>query len=260
MATPKLHEIIAAEPNVTGVFNSMREETLKVFDKPDNFLRIVQEKKHFNEEDTRLDTSETKELVTTVKDRLNYLLNKSFSNYLDLQITKDATNQVAKADLVVGDTVVAKDVPGTMLLQLEKELKSIRELVLKAPTLQAGPVWVTDPNEPNLMVVEQPKVTFTTKKTMKPVILVQATDKFPAQVEKVNEDVAVAKIETKTWSGMLTSKEKAEILSRVDALLVAAKRARQRANSAEVVRTKIGKAVADFILSGPEEVNTAAVE
>lgn len=248
----KMHEIIAAEPSVTAAYNNIREETLKVFDKPDHFLRTTTTKTHFDSEQSRLDVTETKDMVTTVKDRMKYMLEGSFTRYVDIQLQKDATNQVAKADLVVNGQAVLKDVPATMLLQLEKELAKLREVVAKAPTLQPGPVWVKDEGV-NLFVTDLP-VTFTTKKTMRPVVLVEATDKHPAQVEKVSEDVPVAKVDRRVWSGMLTSVEKSEILGRLDVLLVAAKKARQRANGADVIKSKIGKTLTDFILNGPSAV------
>ena len=254
MSKPKLHEIIAAEPNVTATFNAMREETLKVFDKPTHFLKTVTQRSYFDAADAaKLDTIETKDIITTVRERLDYLFKRSFTNYLDIQLQKDATNQIAKADIIINGKPIAKDVPATMLLQLEKELKAIRDLLLKAPTLQPGPVWVEDAGE-GLFVTQEPKITTITKKTMKPVVLVEATDKFPAQVEKVNEDVAIAKVSERVWSGMLTSTVKAEILDRVDTLLVAAKKARQRANGTEVVQGKIGSLIAEFILNGPDTV------
>lgn len=245
----KLHELIASEPNVTAVFNSMREETLKVFGKPDNFTKTVTTKSYFDEENRKLDTVETKDMVTTVQERLRYFLSKSFTRYVDLQLRKDKTNQHARADLVVAGKTLAKDVPATMLLQLEKELAHIRSVLLQAPTLQSGPVWVRDESE-GLFVTLEPQVSFSTKKSMRPVILVEATKEHPAQVEKVTEDVPVAKVERKVWSGMITSREKADMIGRVDALLVAAKRARQRANSQEADKSSIGSSIVDYILSG----------
>lgn len=250
---PKMHEILAAEPNVAGAWGAMKDETLRVFDRADAFVRVTTTKKHFAEEDSKLDTTETKDNTTTVAERVSYLLSRSFAKHLDLQLQKDATNQQAKADLVVGGQTLAKDVPAQTLLLLEKELTAIRQVLLKAPTLQSGPVWIRDEGN-GLYVTKEPQVTFSTKKTIRPVILVQATEHHPAQVDRVSEDVPVAKIEKVTWSGALSSAEKAAIVGRVDALIVAAKKARQRANNTEASKARIGAAVADFILGGPDTV------
>jgi hypothetical protein len=245
----KMHELLAAEANLQGLWNGIREETLKVFDRPDAFTKLVTTKKHFEESNSHLDVTETKDLTTTVKDRLSYALTGAFVKHTDLQLQKDATNADAKADLVVGQTVIAKDIPATTLLHLEKELAQVRQMILKVPTLQAGPVWQKDENT-GLYATAEAKVTFTTKKTVRPIVLVPATEHHPAQVDKVSEDIPIAKIEKHEWSGMLSSVEKAELLGRVDALLVATKKARQRANNVEVKKVRMGRSIADFILNG----------
>lgn len=246
----KMHELIAAESSIAATYNSMREETAKVFDKPDAFVRSTTVVTYFDDAESHLNTTETKELTTTVADRLEYFLSGAFVGYLDLQLNKDLTNQLASAELEIDGKVLAAGIPATMFLQLEKELSTLRNVVLKAPTLAPGFVWEREENEDNLFRTREPKVSFRTKKTVRPIVLVPPTDKHPAQVDKVNEDVPVAKIEQRIWSGMLSSSQKADYLSRIDALLVAVKKARQRANSVEATKASIGKTIADFILSG----------
>lgn len=65
-----------------------------------------------------------------------------------------------------------------------------------------------------------------------------------------DEDVPVAKVEMVEFSGMWTVQQKADALDRVDVLLQAIKKARQRANTAEVVDGHIGAALTAFIVSG----------
>lgn len=243
----KMHELIAAEAATSATYNAMLDETAKVFDRPDAFIRSVSKKTHFDAEMSHLDVEEVKDMTTSVSDRLDYLLNGSFVKHVDLELNKDTTNQVAKADLIVSGKTIAKDVPATMLLDLEKEFARLRQLVLKVPTLAAGPEWITD-EESGMFKTKQPIVTFTTKKTIKPIVLVAATDKHPAQVEKVSEDVPIAKVEKWTWSSMMTSAQKAAMLGRIDQLLLAAKQARMRANDAEATDRKIGQSIADYVL------------
>lgn len=52
------------------------------------------------------------------------------------------------------------------------------------------------------------------------------------------------------FSGMWTVQQKASALDRVDILLQAIKKARQRANTAEVVDGHIGAALTAFIMTG----------
>jgi hypothetical protein len=69
-------------------------------------------------------SSETKEMDTTVKEKLEYFL-KSMVQSVDVTASKDATNQVAIADLEVNGVVVAKDLPATTLLTLETKVKGL---------------------------------------------------------------------------------------------------------------------------------------
>lgn len=250
MAT-KMHELLAAESNVTGVYNAMTEETFNVLGKADHFTRTVTAKTYFNEEDTKLNETTTKDITTTVSDRLGYFFGRPFQNMIDTALQKDATNQVAKANLIVEGKTLLEDVPATALLNWETKFDALRKMLLKIPTLQPGLVWVEDENE-NLWKTDEPVVSFQTKKTMVPVELSPATEKHPAQVDKIFEDIPVARIEKTTWSGMWTSKQKADALARLDTLLVAIKKARQRANRTDVVKVRAGKILADFILKGPE--------
>jgi hypothetical protein len=250
----KMHELLAAETNVNAVYNAMLEETLKVLEKPDHFTRVTAAKEFFDTSESHLNQTETKDMVTTVGDRLGYFFGRPFINMMDTSLQKDATNQIAKADLVVNGEVLLKEVPATALLAWESKFDALRRVLLKVPTLPPGPVWVEDDQEDGLWRTAEPQVTFTTKKTMKPVILHEATKEHPAQVEKVFEDVPVAKVTKTVWSGMWTSKKKMEALGRLDALLIAIKKARQRANRTDVVKIKAGNILSDFILRGPEEV------
>jgi hypothetical protein len=247
----KMHELLAAEANVNAVYNAMVEETFKVLDKGDAFTKTVTKKEFFNEADSHLNTIETKDKTTTVDERLGYFFGRAFAGAIDLGLQKDSTNQVAKADVVVDGNKILTGIPATALLSWESRFEALRRMLLKVPTLPHGPIWEEDEQE-CLWKTSEPVVSFTTKKTMKPVILHEATKEHPAQVKEVFEDVPVARIEKTTWSGMWTSKQKADALARLDALLIAIKKARQRANRTEVVKAKAGKVLADFILKGPQ--------
>lgn len=246
---PKLHELLAAEASVAGAYNSISEETLKVFGKPDHFMKQTTATSYFAEAEKNLDTFETKDSVTTVTERLNWQLGDAFKSYFDILAQKDATNQMAKADVELDGKVFLTGVPATYLLTLETKIGDLRKKFEAIPTLQPGPLWVEDAGEGKWRTAEA-QVSFKTKKTIRPIILVAPTDKHPAQVEKISEDVPVAKIERTTWSGMWTSTEKSDLLARLDALLIALKQARQRANTQEVVKLQVGKRLSDYLLTG----------
>lgn len=247
----KMHELLAAETNVKTFYNAMLSETMKVFGTGAHFVKQVETLTHFNAEESRLDTVKTKDIVTTVDERLGYFFGRPFVNMLDLMIQKDATNQTSKADLVVEGQTILSGVPAVTLLSWEGHFDALRAVLLAIPHLQAGPEWVRDDAE-NLWRTKEAMVSFNTRKTAIPVVLYEATKEHPAQVKEVFEDKAIAKKEVTTWSGMWTSKQKADALARLDALLVAIKKARQRANRAPVVQVQAGAILANFILKGPE--------
>jgi hypothetical protein len=250
---PKLHEILAVESGLQTAAKKINEETIKTFGKKDeHFVEMVRDVKHFAEEDAKLDTNEAKAMVTTVFDKLLYTVQPNV-RALDAYMQKEATNQKAAADIIVGDAKLATDVPATVLLGLETKLTELRTVYEAIPTLAPGPTWEPDADRRKTGGVYRsvhPDVTFRTKKTMKPIIMAPATDHHPAQVQAIQEDVPVARITTQYWSGMITSAQKSDLLGRVDRLLRAVKRARQRANATEVEKRTIGRELFDFIHEG----------
>jgi len=241
----KMHELLAVESTLIGNYNRDTQETIKVFDKPDQFQRNVTKKEHFNDEDSHLNTVETKEMTTTVKDRLDWY-RKSATNLFDAILQKDATNQLASADVIVEGRTLLTGVPATTLLMLESKLQDLRKVYASAPTISAAVAWEWDTNE-NLWKTKDPMVAFSTKKTAKAVVLYEATKEHPAQVKEVFEDVPIAKVTKEAFSGMWTSAEKALVLGRLDKLLAAVKKARQRANEQEVVERHIGDYIFDYL-------------
>lgn len=185
-----------------------------------------------------------------VWDKLEYVAGHG-ARYLDVVAQKEATNQTAKADIVIDGNVLVADVPVTHLLTLETKLKELRQMYEAIPTLDPSVSWVQDPNSPKGVYKSQTaSVSFRTEKKLMHKVLVDATDKHPAQIEKWSEDKPVARIETNKTSGMLSSVDKSALLARIDRLAEAVKRARQRANGAPIVEIKVGKTIFDYLHGG----------
>lgn len=246
----KLHELLAVEPALTSDHNKVHEETLAVFGRNDAFIRQVEEIEYFAEEDGKLNTNSVKEHTTTVRDRLVYTFGNIFTKFVDTLAQRDATNQKAVADLVVDGQVLARNVPGITLLTLEQKLRQKKEELEKVPTLAAGPKWEKDDHIG--LYRADPEVTFRTHKTLTPIVLYAATKEHPAQVKEVAADKPVAKITRIKYSGMATSAEKADLIARINLVIQACKRARQRANRTDVIKISVGSAIANFILNGPQ--------
>lgn len=254
----KLHEVLAVEKGLQSQAAKINAETIQVFDKKDaHFVGSTTETKYFADEDSHLNVTETKAMVTTVMDKLIYNAGPNI-RALDNFLQKEATNQKAVADLVVAgpdgkEVTLAKDVPGVVLLGLETKLTELRKVYDEIPTLQPGPIWELNRDlrsEGGVYTSKHPDITFRGRKNIRPIIMAPATEHHPAQVQAVTEDIPVARITKTHHSSMLTSAQKSDLLERVDKLLRAAKRARQRANGTEVVKRTIGAEIFHYIHDG----------
>jgi len=244
----KLHELLAVEGDLAGTYNKILAETKVNFTKhSDRYFGQHQRIENLDENAPK-ESDTHKEMDDTVPSKLQYTA-EHIIRYLDVVLEKETTNQAAKADLIVDGITIANNLPATFLLGLESKLKKIRDDVYATiPTLQPGVKWEKDPS----MGDDVYKRTFSdekwrTKKVMKNHVKAEATDKHPAQVEIYTEDEKVAKIITDTWCGMLSPAEKSSILSRCDKLIQAVKKARQQANSVEVINRMVGKQIFDYI-------------
>ena len=248
----KLHEVLAVEGDLTAVAKKVIEEATATFSKrADHFSETTTEQKYFADDEQHLNTSESKAMVTTVPAKLKYIVDP-IAKYYDAYYAKESTNQIAKADVEVKGTTIFKDVPATVLLGMETKLRELRKVYESIPTLAPGQFWEKDVNkEAGVYRARDAEVRFVTKKTIRPIQLSPATDKHPAQIDKISEDVPVAKKSITTWSSMMSSADKSKILERIDTLIRAVKAARQRANGTDVVSgPSFGEKVFDFIHQG----------
>lgn len=229
-----LHELLAVVADSTNAAQAISTETLVTFTKkPDHFKGQARAVTFFAEARAGENVQDSKELVTTVDAKLDHtfaVLGRNFDAILQVE----EANQRASADLVVDGEVVATSVPATFLLGMEKRLKAVRDLILAAPTLDPSLRWSENPAAGEGVFVSDVQVTMRNEKVLQHKILVAATDKHPAQVEKWSEDVPVARIETTQFSGMLSPARKSAMVARCDKLIEAVKMARQRANTVEV--------------------------
>jgi len=174
-----------------------------------------------------------------------------FERSIDTGYQIDVANTMARADIVTeGGDVIAKSVPATSLLQLEKELKEFRDLLQTVPTLDPAKGFSPDTDKGKGVYRARVVNKVRTKKTATPVVLYPATDKHPAQVQLVQEDIPVGNIQEQEWSALLTPATKSDLIDRVETLTRAVKKARSRANEVEIqpAETKIGKKLLEFVL------------
>lgn len=244
----KLHELLAVETDLEGTYKRIVEEATNTFSKkPDHFQGFIKKLEMFDEAKSNENIDEYKEMTTTVDDKLEYVSEHAV-RYIDAVLQKEIANQNAVADLIVNGKLIASALPATFLLGLENKLKQLRLMYNSIPTLQPGIKWVEDENiGKGVYVTDHPDVKFKTAKTIQHKVLVNPTDKHPAQIDKWEEQTPVGKYTTLSTSGMLTPARKSELLGRVDKLIQACKQARQRANCVEVENVTIAKDLIDFI-------------
>jgi hypothetical protein len=257
----KLHELLAVEANRKNAFSKILDETKAVFkNKGHLFTESIRWQKLFKAEAGQEAESvvERVAMTSTVPMKLNYMAG-FVTDYLDVCYQKELTNQDAKADLVVDGVELAHDVPATCLLGLEQKLARVRSVIDGIPTRVPGLEWVPDTGHKFQGVVKTkyPEVTNKTKKVITPFELSPATDKHPAQVEKLTEDKIIGKFEKTMWAGVLSPAEKSDVLKRMDKLIEACKIARMKANEQETSDLRIGETLMDFVLG--ENILSAGV-
>lgn len=242
----KLHELLALEEDRRGKANKILEECESTFkNKQEHFRSQLVTFRSLDEKDESKVEGQV-EMVSTVDAKLKYVAN-TVGQYYDVLMQKEKTNALAKADIVLSDgTVFLKDVPATGLLALEKQLQELMRVYNAIPTLEPGLPWKLAPDQGDkIFTYSDSKVR--TKKEIKAVVLYPATDKHPAQVSSVNEDVKVGNVETIINSSKFTSKRKSEILERLDNLKTAVKQARMRANTQDIQDAKVGEKLFKYL-------------
>lgn len=247
----KLHEILAVEGSVQGASKEIIKETENTFsNKATHFKGFVKEYKPFDEDEAEAEGYQEKnEMVSTVDQKLEHFWDV-VSNELDVTFKKESTNQEAKGDIIVEGKFLKTGVPIGYLLGLEQKIKDWRRVLKAIPTLQPGIKWNEDEKSGKGVWETKPEPTFRTRKEVRFKVLIQATDKHPAQVEKWHEQVNVGKFHTTVWSGEYSTAQKAELLKRLDRLEHGVKKARMRANSIEIVDVEIASEIKNYLTNG----------
>lgn len=243
----KLFQHVVNAPEVKGAWDKIKAETLKTFKTGHGiFVGFVKTYAPKVEGGDPL-PDERKELITTVPDRLRWTL-KFLAPLLDFEYTRDKANASASADLVVNGVTLAKAVPATTLLGIEKRLRELRDVFEAAPTIDLAQNWKGIADQPERFQYG-PTQTYRTAKKTQAVVMSPATDKHPAQVKDVVEDVTIGTFTTTHYCAGLQPGEKARLMERLDSLLEATKAARMQANEATVTPSAIGKTVTDWLLA-----------
>jgi hypothetical protein len=240
----KLHELIAVEPELKQKALKTAGEVGAMFEKGSAlFTGQVRTYKSADDGGDKL-PDETKNLSANVQEQLAKV-QKEFGRWIDAVVSKEVSNTLTSADVVLDGNELFSKLPAPALLNLEAKLETLRGVYAAIPTNDLTEAWKLDPSQG--VWVSDPAVTNRSKKVQKPLVLYPATPEHPAQTQLITEDVREGSWTTVKTSGMLSPTEKSDMLSRLDDLLMAVKKARQRANEVVAVDVKVAETIFNYI-------------
>lgn len=249
----QLHELLAVEQSLATNAVACAKSVARNLAGKTLFSGLTKSHERFSDEEQHLvAATEVKEVQSTVDAQLDFLATE-MSKYFDTYAAKEATNQTAKADIVIDGRTLVSDVPATVLLGMESKLSQLVELYKNLPTLDSSVAWEAAPEAalPGIFRTKHATETFQTQTEKKYNVVVQPTQHQAAVVDKYDEVTNVGKYTRVDFSGAITSFDKAERLARLNALIRAVKKARQRANQAEIISfDNFGSALFDYVNKG----------
>jgi hypothetical protein len=246
--TNKLHQLLAVENDrKTQAINIIDETVETLSKKHDHFDGLTKIYEPYDENEQKI-PPESKEIVTTVKEKINYS-KQAISKGIDAQISKEETNASgsASAELVLPGEVSFGYLSATALLALEQHLVRIRNMYKVIPTLDPTKKWLV--NDAGVFETD-PEVKYRTEKKVEKIVKYEATKEHPAQVDLVTLDKQVGEYKTTYKSGKITPYQKSILLERIDKAIDAVKSARAVANSCEVKNVYVGEKLFQYINSG----------
>ena len=240
----KLHELVAIEK---GVKQRCYNEITEIHNRsksPDLFKGLHKEYKPLDEAGEKL-PAETAKVQHTVADSLRRAA-KLESEAIDVRASKDASNCLAKADVIVAGVTLAKDVPVSTLLDLEKRFKDCAKFISELPEQDSSEDWEVDPNDKQMFRTDVKQTHRTTKITDFKTVAA-ATEQHPAQVVQISKDVIAGYWHLRKFSGAISRDRKRELLDECNKRVDAIKQARERANATDAVSLEIGTSLFDFL-------------
>ncbi len=239
-----LSQAIAIEKDLKERAASSRSTAEAKFGKSNLYTGLSRTYTPNNDEDTERLPSES----TGVQIKVSAIISDvqtQMVKLFDIVATKDYANCSATADVIVDGHALLKDVPATSILFLEKQVTELLAFVKKIPTLDAAEEWHLDKNR-DVYATESVE-TIRTKKSHRPFVLAEATDRHPAQVQILQEDIPVGRWKTIKFSGALPAKQVNDMVARLEKLQQAIKFAREEANRHEAIQRHFGETLLSYV-------------
>lgn len=239
----RLSQVLAVEKGIKQKLNTEGGELHKANQKADSFNGMVRKYEKSAEDGEDL-PSEHKKVVSSAKDNIRKFATL-WADLVDVTATKDFGNMQATGKMELGDGTL--EVPVPHLIWMEKQLDDLKTFLDNLPELAQDRDWTFDENK-GLYKSEAVK-TSRTKKVPKVIVMYEATDKHPAQVQLQNEDIVAGFWETTHLSGAIGRTEKKELLEKVEKFRNSVKQAREEANTVSVTRKYLGSILVEHLLN-----------
>lgn len=243
----KLHQLIAVEKTVQKTGEDAFTRAYQAAQKPEPFTGIIRTYQPLAD-DGFVFPGESKKVLATSENLLSSA-QSALEQLFDHVASKDNANRFATADIVVNGVTLATAVSVPTLLWLEKRLVSIREFLLKLPTLDPAESWTLDEangvwRSETYKTVKQNKVT-----KFRVPAGGEATKEHKAQIVQYQEDEIEGTWSTVKLSGAMPANRRNALIHRTDELAKAVKVAREEANSIEVTPVSIGNSLLNYMFS-----------
>lgn len=241
----RLNQIIAVEKSVKSQSYSDLSNAHKLLQQSTPLAGISRTYRSKDEDGDRFPDENTKVQIKA-SDVIDATV-EALTRLFDVTATKDWTNCVATADVVVDGKTLVKAAPVPYLLFLEKQLVDLHTFVKKLPVLDQAEEWQYD--DAVDAYATQPIETVKTKKVLKNHVRYEATKEHPAQVDTYADDVVIGYWKTVKFSGALPAARVNELLERVSKLQAAVKFAREEANNHDAADQRVGAKVLDYVFA-----------
>lgn len=243
----KVHQIVAIIKSVKSRAESSLTSAYHIIQKQDLFEGFVRTYRPINEETGEKLPPETKVVQQKIKDVVDSF-SVATADLINQTVSLDRGNSLAKADIIVDGVTLAKDIPSTSLIALEKSFTHLSTFISKLPVLDQAKEWSFDAAK-NLFATKAVENPRSIKKDI-PITLAAATEKFAAQVQISKEDVCVGYFNRIDFSSAMMPGVKQELLDNVQKLVRAIKLAREQANTVEVdIENTVGQTLLSYVFA-----------